>query len=132
MNIQKSSKRFEENKLNYLTGYNSIKEKTSAMKAISDMLDKYPMDLNCPDGKVLDSYLLKELSIRKDVPEIQQYVNSLSKEAKDFGCRNLDPSDVGFPKDKLAEIYNIIHSTDYGDVMKPELVTALTQIQRTG
>ncbi len=128
----KEAKRFEENKLNYLTGYNSIKEKTSAMKVISDMLDKYPMDLNCPDGKVLDSYLLKELSIRKDVSEIQQYVDSLSKEAKDFGCRNLGPVDVGFPKDKLAEVYNIIHSPDYGKVDKFSVADALTRLTKNG
>lgn len=87
---------------------------STRMSAISDMLEKYPMDLRTESGENVPSFYLEELAGRKDLPEIQKFVNTLSPAAKEDGLRYITQSGSPIKAPEIAEMYNIINSPDYG------------------
>lgn len=103
-----------------------LKTATEKLDCVSNMLKDYPMELDSSDSG-LDISKLYELSQREDIEEVQTYINSLSPDAKLKGIYYLPDKDSTFPKDKMAEICNIIFDKDYGKIKDDKLFDFIIQ-----
>ena len=90
-----------------------LAEAGAKMKAVSDMLERYPMDLKLESGEKVSSYYLVNIANRKDLSDVQKFVNTLTPAAKDEGLRHLAEGDSPAAVE-IAGIYNTIKAPDYG------------------
>lgn len=108
----------------------TLKEITDSMTQIDSVLEQYPMDFESSDDtfKITKS-TLEQLSQRSDIADVQKYINSLSKEAKSLGIRQIPDTDSTLDKTKLAQICNIVTEKDYGQVNTGKLFNYINQHQ---
>lgn len=99
----------------------SLKEITTDISAIDDVLKEYPIDFSNSEEKQYSINELKKITSRKDLAEVQAYINSLSIEAKATGIQVLPTENSKLDKTKLANICNIVHEKDYGKFNKEKL-----------
>ena len=92
----------------------SLKELTEDISAIDNVLEKYPIDFSNSNETQYSIIDLKKITNRKDFPDVQAYINSLTKEAKTTGISQLPDESSTLDKTKLATICNIVLDKDYG------------------
>lgn len=87
---------------------------STRMSSVSDMLEKFPMDLSTASGEKVWTYYLEQLAKEKDLTDIQKFVNTLSPVVKERGISYLANSDSSIKAPEIAEIFNITAAPDYG------------------
>jgi len=107
--------------LKYSYAGDDIKTMTEKMGQVIKVLKDYPMNLTSTDKKSLAFSNFYDLTKRKDFSDIQGYINSLSDDAKIKGILHLPDEESDFPKDKMAEICNLVFDKDFGPVKEEAL-----------
>ncbi|MBR3889474.1 hypothetical protein IKJ53_03075, partial [bacterium] len=93
----------------------SLKELTTDISAIDDILNEYPIDFSNNKERQYSINELKKITSRKDLVEVQTYINSLLPEAKVTGIEQLPDENSTLEKTKLATICNTVHDENYGE-----------------
>lgn len=93
----------------------SLKELTTEISAIDDVLKEYPIDFSNNKERQYSINELKKITSRKDLAEVQAYINSLSTEARATGIEQLPNENSALDKSKLATICNTVHDENYGE-----------------
>lgn len=106
-----------------------IHELNQIFDNIQEKLKQYPMDLSMEDGKNISRTTLESLLNRKDVENVQKYINSLSKEAKISGINHIPKENEDFEKLKTAQICNLVYSKDYGQI-RDEYLFKFLELQK--
>lgn len=96
-------------------------ERLESYKKISDVLEKYPMDLTIIDNfskneTKVDYNNLAYLANQPDLSSVQKLVNSLSKETKMVGINNIERLSSGIKAETLADLCNALYECGARDV----------------
>ena len=116
----------DKNSLKYDYSGDDLKTATAKMDKVVKILTDYPMDMSSAENG-LSFHTLYDLISNDNTQEVQQYVNSLSKDAKYKGILHFSDKNSPIPKDKMAEICNIVYDKDYGDINEEKLFDFLNE-----